>query len=239
MWNKRSEEKIRSSFQNNTTQNTTVLGEKKRGKGWKKKGEEKKKKKREGGKGVKKRKKANPTAWVLGSLTLPTHKPVKHFPPIYYVSFFNTTVLLKRGSRRKMIALHLHNCTTREIYQHFWTAKSAKQIVCRTATVTHWSSYHRQHHKCVGRTKSFIIKINHNSHSVPRSLKKKSHKNLSAANLAFSLKNEYQIKREPTAGPGPKRRLSGTKIAQNNVLHSEFFLHATLYRHDRHIWQHG
>lgn len=123
-----------------------------------------------------------------------------------------------------MIALHLHNCTTREIYQHFWTAKSAKQIVCRTATVTHWSSYHRQHHKCVGRIKSFIIKINHNSHSVPRSLKKKkSHKNLSAANLAFSLKNEYQIKREPTAGPEPKRRLSGTKIAQNNVLHSEFF----------------
>lgn len=32
------EKKIRSSFQNNTTQNTTVLGEKK-GKGWKKKGE--------------------------------------------------------------------------------------------------------------------------------------------------------------------------------------------------------
>lgn len=173
MWNKRSEEKIRSSFQNNTTQNTTVLGEKKR-KGWKKKGEEKKK--REGGKKEKrdeKEKKANPTAWVLGSLTLPTHKPVKHFLPVYYVSFFNTTVLLKRGGRRKMIALNLHNCTTREIYQHFLTAKSAKQIVCRTATVTYWSSYHRQHHKCVGRIKSFIIKINHNSHSVPRSLKKK------------------------------------------------------------------
>lgn len=123
-----------------------------------------------------------------------------------------------------MIALNLHNCTTREIYQHFLTAKSAKQIVCRTATVTYWSPYHRQHHKRVGRIKSFIIKINHNSHSVPRSLKKKkSHKNLSAANLAFSLKNEYQIKREPTAGPEPKRKLSGTKIAENNVLHSEFF----------------
>lgn len=120
-----------------------------------------------------------------------------------------------------MIALNLHNCTTWEIYQHFLTAK---QIVCRTATVTHWSSYHRQHHKCVGRIKSFIIKINHNSYSVPRSLKKKkSHKNLSAANLAFSLKNEYQIKRKPTAGPEPKRKLSGTKIAENNVLHSEFF----------------
>lgn len=30
-WNKRSEEKIKSSFQNNTIQNTTVLGGKKRG----------------------------------------------------------------------------------------------------------------------------------------------------------------------------------------------------------------
>lgn len=159
-----------------------MLGEKK-GKGWKKKGGEKEKKKRGGGKksggkkkGVKKEKKANPTAWVLGSLTLPTHKPVKHFPPISYVSFLNTTVLLKGEGRRKMTALHLHNCTTREIYQHFLTAKSAKQIVCRTATVTYWSSHHRQHHKCVGRIKSFIIKINHNSHSVSWSLKKKKKK---------------------------------------------------------------
>lgn len=115
-----------------------------------------------------------------------------------------------------MIALNLHNCTTQEIYEHFLTVKSAKQIVCRTATVSYWGSYRRQHHKCVGRIKSFLIKINHNSHSVPQSLKQPS-KALSAANLAFSLKNEYQIKREPTAGPEPKRKLSGTKIAENNV----------------------
>lgn len=147
---------------------------------------------------------------------MPAHKPIKHFPHIYYASFFNTKVLLKRGGGRKIIALNLHNCTTREIYEQFLTAKSAKQIVCRTATVSYWGSYCRQHHKCVGRIKSFITKINHNSYSFPRFLLKNP-KELSAANLAFSLKNGYQIKREPTAGPEPKRKLSGAKISENNV----------------------
>jgi len=104
---------------------------------------------------------------VLGSLTLPTHKLIKHFPPTYYVSFFNTTIL-----KRKMIALNLHNCATQEIYGHFLTAKSVKQIVCRTATASCWGSYCWQQHKCIERIKSFIVKINHNSHSVPQSLKK-------------------------------------------------------------------
>lgn len=61
MWNKRSEEKIRSSFQNNTAQNTSVLGGEKGGGG------------REGKKsGKKEKKEAKPTVWVLGYLTLPT-----------------------------------------------------------------------------------------------------------------------------------------------------------------------
>ncbi|MCQ4179413.1 hypothetical protein FK518_28065 [Klebsiella pneumoniae] len=63
----------------------------------KEKGKKEKKKK----KGKKEEKKANPTARVLGSLTLPTHKPIKHFPPVFYPSFFNTTVFRKGEAEEK------------------------------------------------------------------------------------------------------------------------------------------